>query len=1409
MATIIPINLSQVCHQVLRVIALYPPVPVIQNNVVGSSEANPTPAKYTRDESILSFGFPVSRDVDAQVLNFVSGNSTVYNNNVFPIPVNTYVTVKPSQVYRSRNVFSDDSNFSVFLLDVSVCPIEPGFSRLRVDYTADLGNGQFKSITDYLDMPFWEGWDTHPREIQEIVDFSEQSIDFIQEEINFVNQSCIRSSSRQLMRGLIVSGTMATTQSNATIPTAPFLTPTGIVAPHLMPNTEKLSEIFSEMKEINQAKAMPGTNVYNILNIQPNNVYGGETLTITLDSPAISNEVVYMASVPLPTVVNGNVLTVTVPSYLTYAFTIGIQIGSSKAPKSSSYLINVLAKPVINKITGISEAFVTRGGSFVIQGSGFGNKDGLASITILPNSVATVSSWTDTTVIGTFPALVDTGFVTLTTETGKTATFGVNSLPYVSTDSLIISPGISTVTSGNTVQFSATLNSMAVSGNWSLETLTGNIDNGNEAYGRINSAGLYTAPNGFTGSLQLKVVFNVMTLHGSNSTSAALVVTSVASSYTLSPASISLQPSITQQFQLFNGTTLIQNSLQWYVNGILGGSQTLGFVSTSGIYQAPSSPPPTGTVSISSYAANGFGIAGIQLLSTNSLNSKIIPIVIIGGDGIYTPPTSINPINPTPIGTPVAQRTAPSTVNTPHPQIQLGTIFKATLSCSGTINPTPTIPGSIVCTSIAKSSIYAGATNGNFDGSIYTPIRVEQNVILSTTCSGTYSDGSVVDTSCIQAVDVIPASLPVPFISKIDSVCPGKNAVVTGTNFPSDAQIKFASNNQTLQIVSAPSSADNTNYTMTIQIPSSLSASAFNYPIYLASATAGNSNTINFTVPNSCLVPVISASLAISPSNLNVTQGINGQQSQFSASLQFSNNTSQDVTSQAQWYVNGILGGNATYGTISANGLYTSVSSRPSNEVEKISAVYNYNNSQLSSNASVTYIAPALAPPPTPATPPTALPADCVIILVQPSFQKIFVPGPQIQFTAHQTINGASDTAIRADKWFVNGIQGGNTVYGFVDVNGLYTPPTYYAPSNFVETTVAAQYNSLSGYSVMQYVPVKPTTVACVISTVNQINIDFGDNRVGFIPAGTSDYLLIPGNYLLTVYMEYLDLNMRPINVGSAQTLTYSQVNAKANNLAVMIYNEGAIQKDFSGLAAYTRPRTVVLGICDPNSGYFQSKWDLVRVINPINNIIAPSPTNCLPHSMPATLTNHVEQKLIDFKETELDNAQYMFTGSALFVKNVLEFTTPLHLIRFNAVENSLQDVEIKTKKITVQNEKFVFAYEKNNKFVLKTLNLGDTLPKASHIYIVGVNLGKFYSVSPFFQVKSQMETSALGDKSIRLGDMLIQWGCSTGGTVLFPQKFTTDYTLNVNAIITNKDANGFTFTIIDKEEVNWFAVGS
>jgi hypothetical protein len=117
------------------------------------------------------------------------------------------------------------------------------------------------------------------------------------------------------------------------------------------------------------------------------------------------------------------------------------------------------------------------------------------------------------------------------------------------------------------------------------------------------------------------------------------------------------------------------------------------------------------------------------------------------------------------------------------------------------------------------------------------------------------------------------------------------------------------------------------------------------------------------------------------------------------------------------WSVNGITGGNATVGTVSAAGLYTAPANLPMPAAVTVTATSAADASK-SASASVT------------------IQSD-VTVAVMPAAPAVELGATQ-PFTATVTGSGMPNTAV---TWSVNGIAGGNSTVGTVSAGGLYTAP--------------------------------------------------------------------------------------------------------------------------------------------------------------------------------------------------------------------------------------------------------------------------------------------------------------------------------------------------------------------------------
>jgi len=109
--------------------------------------------------------------------------------------------------------------------------------------------------------------------------------------------------------------------------------------------------------------------------------------------------------------------------------------------------------------------------------------------------------------------------------------------------------------------------------------------------------------------------------------------------------------------------------------------------------------------------------------------------------------------------------------------------------------------------------------------------------------------------------------------------------------------------------------------------------------LYTAPATIPGSGSITITaVPEAdttktaTATVIIANPVAVTPSNVFVA--VNATQ-QFTATININNNTNTSVT----WQVNGVAGGNSTYGTIGTGGLYTAPATVPADPTITITAI--------------------------------------------------------------------------------------------------------------------------------------------------------------------------------------------------------------------------------------------------------------------------------------------------------------------------------------------------------------------------------------------------------------------------------------------------------------------------------------
>jgi len=151
------------------------------------------------------------------------------------------------------------------------------------------------------------------------------------------------------------------------------------------------------------------------------------------------------------------------------------------------------------------------------------------------------------------------------------------------TITISVAPTAASVAVGNTQQFTATVtgtSNTAVA--WSVA--------GGASNGTISSSGLYTAPATVPNPPQATVTATSQADSTKSASATVTVTTATPSSVSVSPSAASVANFGTQQFTAsVNGAP--STAVNWQVNSMAGGNQTIGFISTSGLYVAPSGVP--------------------------------------------------------------------------------------------------------------------------------------------------------------------------------------------------------------------------------------------------------------------------------------------------------------------------------------------------------------------------------------------------------------------------------------------------------------------------------------------------------------------------------------------------------------------------------------------------------------------------------------------------------------------------------------------------------------------------------------------------------------------------------------------------------------------------------------------------
>jgi hypothetical protein len=495
----------------------------------------------------------------------------------------------------------------------------------------------------------------------------------------------------------------------------------------------------------------------------------------------------------------------------------------------------------------------------------------------------------------------------------------------------------------------------------------------------------------------LLILLSIVGLSSCGSKTALTVPSAVSIDLSL-PANTTLLPGQSAQFSASvsnaSNTTVI-----WEVNNIVGGNGQVGIITTGGLYTAPSTFPSGAIRSRANVASSSTTVTITAAAAANTSANANATVTLLPAATV-----SLSPLGPS--------------------------VF-----LSATLQFTATVTNS---TNTAVTWQVNGVTGGNSTtGTISASGLYTAPAALPTPSTVTVTAVSAADSASTASTTVsIQALPPVVTVSPSNVSVPGNTTqqfTATVTNTANHAVTWEVNNipggNATVGIISqtglytGPSAIPN---------PATVTVSA----VSAANTSSVGSASVTVTTPE--VVTVTPSSVTIQP---YATQQFTG--------------TSSIASDTLTWQVNGVTGGDSTYGTITSAGLYTAPSAAPANPVVVIKAVSTVNPAIFGSAVvSIGTTAPS--------------------VTVSPQGTSAAI-NTTVQFSASVLPSNLS----QAVQWQVDSIPGGSSTVGTISSTGLYTAPLVVPnPAAVTISAVSSAVPSVFGSSTLTVtLPTTPISV--------------------------------------------------------------------------------------------------------------------------------------------------------------------------------------------------------------------------------------------------------------------------------------------------------------------------------------------
>jgi hypothetical protein len=550
-----------------------------------------------------------------------------------------------------------------------------------------------------------------------------------------------------------------------------------------------------------------------------------------------------------------------------------------------------------------------------------------------------------------------------------------------STVTLVLN-GAASVTLGTSSQYVATVTGSTNTGvTWSVEGVAG----GNPTVGSISANGTYTAPANAPQSSNVTITATSL---ADSSVSKSLAVTlsapqtrggnggGPAVALALSgPTSVTLGAS-SQYAAKVTGTSNV--AVTWSVNGIVGGTTKVGSISTKGLYKAPSTAPQSSNITITATSAADPSIAQSLAVALKAPPPPpaIIALVLSGAtkvtlgassqyaatvtgstntgvswsvNGVTGGNTSVGSISTT--GRYIAPAQAPGALKvtiTAASKADPSVVQNLAVALVVPPPPPPTVTLAVTgatSVTLGTSSQYAATVTGTSDiavtwsvngvvggdvtvGLISTKGRYTAPATAPQSSKITIAATSLADPAVSQSLSVALAAPTPPSGGTVTLTLGGATSVTLGTSSQYAATVKGSTNTAVTWSVDGVTGGD-------ASIGSISTKGLYTAP---AKAPAASKVTITATsaadtsVAQSLAVALDAPPPAITLVLSGATKVTLGTSSQYAATVTGSTNTG--VT----WSVNGVAGGNATDGSISAQGLYAAPATAPQPSTVTIAA---------------------------------------------------------------------------------------------------------------------------------------------------------------------------------------------------------------------------------------------------------------------------------------------------------------------------------------------------------------------------------------------------------------------------------------------------------------------------------------